>query len=379
VPLLERMGRPEPAERPTAGEVAVALLGLAGGLPRPDPLPVVGVDLQSPAGDDALTVLPTDAPTGYLPAVGADEPPAGRRNRRRWVLAGIAALLLVAAGGGAGLWAVTRPPTYPVPEVQGALIDDAEASLRSAMAAAGDVTWTIERRDEYSRTVAKGAVTSQRPAPGFALRDGGTVTLGVSLGPPLAAIPGLDGKTFAEAKALLEGVRLLAVQTPVNDEAVPAGAVVTWRVGEVVKPPPQPEGTTVEVLVSSGPAQRKVPAFAGQSEAQLKAALEALQLVVARQEAFSATVPIGGVVGTTPPEGTMVDRGSTVTIIVSKGPDLVKVPELIGLSRNDADTELKKVGLEGNFIGSNNGRVFATNPSSGTMVARGSKVTVAIG
>jgi serine/threonine-protein kinase len=376
VPLLERMGRPDPTDRPTAGEVAEALLDLASGLPRPEPLPVVGVAFDASGGDDELTMLPTGDRTGYLPRLDAAGAPGRRKVRRRWVLAALVAFGAL-TGGGAAVWAITRPPTYPVPDVQTQTVDEAETTVRAAMTEAGDVTWTIERKPEYSRTVAKGAVTSQHPAPGVALRDGGTVTLGVSLGPPLAAIPNLEGKTFAEAKDLLEKVRLVAIQTSVNDETVPAGTVVTSRVGDALKPPPQPEGTAVEVLVSSGPAQRKIPVVAGQTEAQLRVALEALQLVVDRQEVFSDTVAIGGVVGTDPPEGAMADRGSKVTISVSKGPDLVAVPDVNGLTESAATAKLAASGLvrSGSF-GPPSGKVFATDPVIGTKVKRGSSVSI---
>ncbi|MGE3835638.1 MAG: protein kinase, partial [Acidimicrobiia bacterium] len=203
--VLERMGRPDPAERPSAAEVAAELLALVPSVPRPVPLPLAGVDLESPTGDDELTMLPDDR-TGFLPPVAPD-PPKARRVQRRWVLAGLAALVAV-TGGGAAVWAMSRPPTFEVPNVAGMPLADAEAALQAAMDDAGDVTWRVGTAETYHRNVAEGAVISQSPAAGTDLRDGARITLTVSQGPPPVLIPDLTGRTPAEAQALLEGVNL---------------------------------------------------------------------------------------------------------------------------------------------------------------------------
>jgi serine/threonine-protein kinase len=243
---------------------------------------------------------------------------------------------------------------------------------------AGDVTWKVASVTEYSRTVAHDGVISQSPLPGTALRDGGTVTLRVSLGPPLVQVPAVAGKDVDAAKALLGESRLVPGQILRQaDEANPDGTVLTWEVAGTRDKTPVPEQTVVDLVVSSGPAPRVVPAVAGRSEADATAAVQGVQLKTARREAFSDTVEAGTVIATDPGQGSSVPRDSTVTLVVSKGPDLVAMPNLIGMNAEQAARALEKAGLVGNTTGALGGKVWATDPVAKTLVRRGSTVDVA--
>jgi serine/threonine-protein kinase len=97
-----------------------------------------------------------------------------------------------------------------------------------------------------------------------------------------------------------------------------------------------------------------------------------------RKDVFDNTIPAGQVVSTTPPAGSQVAKGSTVTVNVSKGPDLVPVPTVVGLRRSDAVTTLQQVGLSAVVYGPNGGNkiVFTSSPQAGTQVVRGSQVAL---
>nr|MDP9182081.1 PASTA domain-containing protein [Actinomycetota bacterium] len=85
----------------------------------------------------------------------------------------------------------------------------------------------------------------------------------------------------------------------------------------------------------------------------------------------------GRVVDQTPSSGT-ADRGSTITLHVSKGPDLVQIPDLNGQDSDVARKTLEGLGLkvhERSFPGGPN-RVLRTDPGAGTKVRRGSTVTM---
>jgi serine/threonine-protein kinase len=83
------------------------------------------------------------------------------------------------------------------------------------------------------------------------------------------------------------------------------------------------------------------------------------------------------VIGTDPPAGTSAPRGSGVTVIVSKGPELVTVPKLVGLSLDAAVSQLQALGLVPDTTGYLPGRlVRLQDPAAGSMVAKGSKVTL---
>ena len=87
--------------------------------------------------------------------------------------------------------------------------------------------------------------------------------------------------------------------------------------------------------------------------ADARAQLEAMQLVVTVGEAqFSDTVPIDGVVSVDPPAASSIERGATVTIVPSKGVDLVVMPDLTGMLLPQAQATLNAAGLNvGSLLG----------------------------
>jgi serine/threonine-protein kinase len=166
----------------------------------------------------------------------------------------------------------------------------------------------------------------------------------------------------------------LAVGNVTNtyNEQISAGTVLEWTPkGEV------PKHSPIALTVSAGPKPRTVPNLVGQPYAQALALLQQAGLTPVRNDAFNDTVPIGQVIGTSPAAGASVDRGGKVTINVSKGPDLVAVPDVKGKSVQDATTVMQQAGLSiGNVFGPPNKKVFDTDPPVGTQVKRGSSVNV---
>ena len=167
-------------------------------------------------------------------------------------------------------------------------------------------------------------------------------------------------------------------------EAVPAGTVVSWKV------PDQPSltagtevtpGTTIAVTVSKGPTPRTVPALSGLDEAAATAALAAVQLTIVRaDDIFSTAVPVGQVADQSLPAGTKVDRGSSVTIAISKGPDLVLLPSLSGLDYPSVQAAITGAGLiVGTVTGNTGGVLYAVQvgPSPvivGQQILRGTAI-----
>lgn len=405
---LERVGQPDPADRPDAGALAISLMAAAESLPRPDPLPLastapvpaegstghdptmlgVGSALapsRLPGDDDVTRVdltstdhtvvdaAPTVAASLSPPHVDddlvAEEAP---RRRRRWPVA-LAVLLLAAVLGTAAAWAVvaSRPPTYEVPR----LVSLSEEAARRAVDPYG---WEIERRTERRDGSEVGEVLRTEPEAGNALRKGDTLVIWVSLGNELAPVPDdLVGLPLDEARAALDqagGFVATVVDEP-HDEEIPAGvvmAVAPETTGE------QPKGSEVLLTVSAGPAPRTVPdGLAGGSYEDAAAALEAVQLTPAKVEEFSDDVDKGKVIGTRPPAGEQLARGATVEVVVSKGPDLVKVPKVDGLTLEEAIDRLEDAGLTvGDVSGPARGQPYVTDPPEGTPVKRGTTVDI---
>src|SRR6185503_15015894 len=105
------------------------------------------------------------------------------------------------------------------------------------------------------------------------------------------------------------------------------------------------------------------------------AALSAVGFKPARADVFDDKFDVGKVVGTDPAGGQSAPKGSTITINVSKGPELVAVPSVVGLTVEAASLKLQQAGLVPDVENYAPGKtVRAVSPKEGTQVKKGSKV-----
>ena len=401
-PILVQAGLTDPAERPDAAALAAALDKAARELPRPGRLPLVeatAVDevavepeldpttiaASAPAAErvvasSPVTLPPTPPEPSPLPPVpettdavpvgsAPDTRPTRRRHRRLWLALATVVALASAAGGVAYAVVQARIPTHPLPSVEGASEAQAMATLRA-------IHVHVKLIHEFVDGTTRGAVVHQDPEPRDQprVKEGSTVRLNVSDGPPPVAVPDLTRLTQDQATARLRQVGLAVgtVRTR-SDEQAPAGTVLAWSgTGAQV-----PKGSAVDLTVSSGPAPRAISDFTGKSYDEAAAAFSAEGLVPVRADVFSDTVQVGQVVSTNPPAGQTAAKGSPVTVNVSKGPDLVTVPDVRGLSIDDATNKLQQAGLVVNGVfGPQRRQVVATDPGPGTTVHRGSAITL---
>jgi serine/threonine protein kinase/beta-lactam-binding protein with PASTA domain len=398
---LTRAGLPDAEERPDAGEFGVALMAAAEELPRPAPFPLVGATPallgEGPSSDptmypgatsvpavgaDATAVTATAVPpppptTGSSlydladedePAPAADEPP---RKKRIWLRVLLGVLLLAALAGGGYVAAQTLlVPSHEVPEFVS--LDQATAE-----ALAEENGWEVVLREDREDGSTPGEVLRQDPPPGESLEEGEEVTLTVSLGQQLRAVPtDLAGLPLPEALVRLEAAGLTAGEPQRTfDEAVALDGVIGLAEGT---PPDVESGTAIVLVVSDGPAPRAVPSLpAGTTPADACVAVEAVQLVCSQQEVFSDTVPAGQVVGTEPAAGTEVPRDSTVVVQISKGPEFIPVPNVSGMSVADATATLQQAGLVVEVLPAGaTGQVIVTDPLPGEQVRRNTAVSV---
>ena len=308
------------------------------------------------------------APAAATPATNDDDEGRPRRTRVLWIVLG--ALLLVAAAGGTALALLAdRPPTHPIPT----LAATQAAATRQLTALGFKVHAEHLRRDGTK----PGQVLGSRPPAGRRVAEGHTVTLLVSDGQTLVKVPAhLAGKPEAAAVAFLKHQGLaVAPSQHQYSETVAADTVLSY----VGSPPAQlPRGSTVRLLVSAGPKPRVLPDVSGLTPAQAAQQLTDLGLVPVTVKVFSDSVDSGGLIGLNPASGQSVGRGSTVQVLVSKGPELVAVPSMKGIKTiQDAIAALEAVGLvPGAAHGGLSSRPRAFDPGSGTMVPKGSTVDI---
>ena len=162
-------------------------------------------------------------------------------------------------------------------------------------------------------------------------------------------------------------------------ERVPAGSVISSDPGggsEAVT------GSTVGLVLSMGPERFEVPDLRGLSPADAGAELREAALTVGGERAeYSSRIPAGMVKGSDPRHGAQVKRDTAVTLVVSRGPAPVDVPDVTGLSRDEATATLEALGLqvlvdEGPVTPLD--RVYAQDPPGGTPAFTGGTVTISV-
>ena len=422
--VLERAGRPLPADRSTAGEFGRALVQAAEKMPRPAPIALLASGLFAEAAmpdpssnvmvrpveaaglddDSSQATLPVEpsAAASVVAAPGAapgepvapsvaggsgggvvhhvvvgnvevgespESPPAPEhptveltratvvppppqpvaaapllreRTSRRKLLALVAVLLVAAALGGALAWAAARDTSHPVPD----LVASAEGEALNMISEFG---WQVAVAREASDDVAVGIVIRTDPVAGAKLDSGDAFLLVVSSGPAPRVLPELVGLSAEQAAAALAQLGLtLQLRDQPFSEDVPTGVIVSWSVpdqpslaaGDTVLP-----GTVVVVSISAGPEPRVVPDFTGFSLIDATAQLQALGLVVVPAADEFSDLAVGAVVRQDPAPGTPVARGAGVTLVISKGLDLVAIPPLAELNLQQAADALAAVGL----------------------------------
>jgi eukaryotic-like serine/threonine-protein kinase len=440
-PIVAGAGRLDPADRLDAAALGKGLVGAATQLKRPAPLPLTGTGepevapsderdttLLGPAGrrpaagaaaaaaavttaasvsgpgpgggttvvervvppvpageaafsgaTNVMGAVPPDPPVDAPPAprpwdTGRLEPrrglSAGDRSVRRLMLGALVVALAVVLGVfGAAAYMQASIPSHVVPAtLVGSQYDDALKIVEP-------FSWHVEAERTRQDGTVPGQVLASDPAAGEKLKEGRTLTLTVSDGPTLVQPPdGLIGATQEDAKALLAALELGVEFVPQETDDAPEGTVL----GYADNGPPAdgfPKGSTVRLLVASDE-DPEIPDLLG---VPYQEALEQLESLGLTPEAEGRRPRDGEQPGTVveldPDPGTEVQLGTTVRVVVAV--DSVEVPEVSGMSLDDARATLEQAGLAvGRVIGSDNGNVVFTAPGAGSEVDVGSEVSL---
>jgi len=291
-----------------------------------------------------------------------------RRNRI------IAATLAVALGIGSWYALIGPGSRIVVPSVVGASIEEANAAL----APLGLTSEVIERR--FDEDIASGKILESDPSGGDKVDAGGRVNLVVSKGQERYVIPVLTGLTPSAALKVLtiQPLKSAGISEEFNT-TIPKGLVISSNPpnGQKVK-----RDTPVSILVSKGIEEIALTTYVGQSADQAQNELTEAGFNVESSFAYSETVAAGAVVSQTPAGVVSAPKGSTITLVVSKGSKFVFIPNVYSIETNKAMATLKDLGLKVKVrsIGKKTVK-YVTNvsPKIGTKVLRGTVVTITVG
>ena len=288
-------------------------------------------------------------------------------RRPRWLallllLSIIAATIYVVAG---------RTPAIAVPDVKSLSQTDAQSLLQNK----GFKVFTTFRNDS---TIEQGNLISQNPAAGNKLKKGGTVTLIYSLGAVLVTVPKVTGMKISYAIQQIEAAGLKVTQASSPSDMVEKGRVISQDPSANVS---IRKGETVTLTVSTGKELIPIPNVVGQDQAQAQNTLDTAGFTVTVKQQQDDKIAQGKVISTNPVAGTKVAKGTAITLTVSSGPPPVKVPNLLCMTRKQAQDALTHAGLEANFQGlsGDTRRVVDQRPIAGSDVPKGSTVNVVMG
>jgi eukaryotic-like serine/threonine-protein kinase len=291
-----------------------------------------------------------------------------KSNKRSKLWLVIFTVIALIGGAGSGWWFSSGPGGLAaVPDLTG-------RSLEAAVQALDPLGVVIEQLEENSGTVAEGFITRTEPAAGYRVFKDSVVKVFISLGPKQLAVPEAKGLSIEATKKLLtdSGFVVGSVKNYFGTEA--AGQVIglSAPTGTILN-----QGSVLDVLVSIG----AVPEVLGLSAEAARELLAELPIAIEEVEVFNNQIPAGQAVGLVLVEDPLPENGSAV-LEISKGPEIVIMPNTVGETIAAAQLLLKNLGLnplvDTTQVLSNFGiaKVQSQSPEAGSGVRVGDSVTI---
>ena len=290
-----------------------------------------------------------------------------QRNRR------IAALIAILIG--VGIWYGLLGPgsKVVVPSLAGLTVKEATSTLK-------DLGLSLDvATEEFSEDIPDGKIITSSPAGGGRVSPNGTVDVTISKGKERYAVPNLQGLKQDVAEQQLKDNKLVLgdVKEEFSSE-FPKGFIMRSdpASGERVK-----RDSQVNLVISLGVEQVAFADYKGKSGEQALNELSDAGFDVKTKYVYSEDLPIGAVISQTPGAG-QVDKGSTITLLVSKGSEFVFIPNVFSVSEAKAVAALKDLDLKPKVkkVGNKKTKVVTNvSPKVGTKVKRGSTVTITVG
>ena len=374
---LQRVARGMDVGAPPADSWATEVLPTAGLVGARAAVPAATSTVSAPAARVSST-------STSLPAVGSDGDAASKaaaaRKRRTAIIMTLVVIALLLIGG--SVWALSRsaatPEAVSVPNVVGL----SQADAKSQIEAAG-LEWELNPEKVASDTVDKDAVASTDPAGGAQAEKGSTVRVTISSGPDSVTLPdNLVGMSPDEAR---QAVEALGLKWEVNSSKVASDTVAEGKVAQT-NPSPGSKvkaGQTITAYLSSGSDQVEVPDLVGMSQDQARSALKAVGLELGNVTTVDSDKDKDRIVSQDPENGSKVKKGTAIAVSISTGKAAqVEIPTVVGISREDAEAQLKALGLTvtvEEVSGTQpSGQVTAVEPGEGSKVDKNSTVKLKV-
>jgi serine/threonine-protein kinase len=290
-----------------------------------------------------------------------------KRNRQ------IAALIAISLG--IGIWYVIVGPGSKVivPSLAGLTVREATSEL-------ADLGLDLKvEREEFNEDIPEDRVINSSPAGGGRISPAGTVEVTISKGKERYIVPTLQGLKIEIAERLIRDNKLVVGEVIEEFSSdYPKGFIMRSSpvAGERIK-----RDSQVTLYISKGIEQVGISSYQGKSGEQALNELTEAGFDVETKYVFSEDLPIGAVVSQLP-RGGDIDKGSVITLTVSKGSEFVFIPNLFSLTQAMAVDTLKDLDLKVIIKKVGNKKIkVVTNisPKVGDKVKRGSTVTITVG
>lgn len=380
-------GHPEARRRLDATGLVTALMTVARSLPAPEPLPLVPHDVERLDGASPVPSAGATTPVGAGPGDGVDP---DDRSLPDITLVGAVALARAAEEGRVAARSQSVGSTPGVSESTGEPRDEPPPVPDAPRRPSGPTT--------DDRTGSTGGPVEPGVRVGAGRRRvviGIVVALVLALGgsgvwyaitqrdrTPTHPIPDVTGSSVTQAKGQLEALGFVVELTRDRRDGSRAGDLLE------VRPAPgtiRSEGTTVTLVVSDGPTLVTLPDdLAGVTAADATRRIEELGLSPGDPEhRYSEDVDQGAVVGFVDKTPDRLEKGATVTLVVSDGPEPRVVPDVSGMTPDQAiealrGLRLEPVRAEDYSFDVDTGGLIGLDPGVGTKVPRGAQVKVIV-
>lgn len=376
---LQRVSRGLDVAAPPADSWATEVLPTSGmvGAQTAATTPMSAV---APRGGGQATAATSTSLPPVAERADAAEEASKARKRRTAIIVSVVVIALLLIGG--SVWALTRraaaPETVAVPTVVGL----SQANAKTQIEAAGFV-WELNPEKVASDSVEEGSVASTDPAGGTQAEKGSTVRVTISSGPDSVVLPdNLVGMTPEDARKAIEA---LGLKWELDSSKVASDTVAEGKVAQT-NPSPGSKvkaGQTIRVYLSSGSDEVEVPDLDGMSQDQARSALKAVGLELGNVTSVDSEKDKDRIVAQDPVTGTKVKKGTTIGVSVSNGKTAqVEIPTVVGTSSEDAQAQLKALGLNVTVeeVAGNQpaGQVLSIEPGEGSKVEKNSTVKLKV-